>query len=164
VIVAVIPGEPFEIAAGYAFGTLEGILLYTAGVIIGSLPIILLVRRYGRRVLLVFFDERQIDSLKFLHQTRRVTVVAFILMFIPGTPKDLLTYFLGLTDMTLPTFLLICGAARLPSIVTSVIGGSALGTKNYTAAIAVFAIAAVVSACGFVYWRYLEKKHNNDKK
>ena len=41
---------------------------------------------------------------------------------IPGTPKDLLCYFAGLTDMKFPVFLLICSLGRLPSLVTSTIG------------------------------------------
>jgi len=62
VIAAAIPGEPFEIAAGYAFGVVEGTLLYMLGVVIGSLPVILLVRKYGRRLLLVFFSEKPASS------------------------------------------------------------------------------------------------------
>ena len=36
VIVALIPGEPLELAAGYAFGGLEGTILSLLGIVIGS--------------------------------------------------------------------------------------------------------------------------------
>jgi len=39
VIVAFIPGEPIELAAGYAFGFFEGTLLTLAGFMIGSILI-----------------------------------------------------------------------------------------------------------------------------
>jgi len=132
--------------------------------VLGSLPIILLVRRYGKRLLLVFFSEKQIDSLAFLHSTDRLTVIAFILMFVPGTPKDLLTYFLGLTDMKMPQYLLICGAARLPSVITSVVGGDAIGSDNYIGAVIVFALAAVVSIAGLLLYRHITKKSEKQNK
>lgn len=47
VIVAVIPGEPFEIAAGYAFGALEGTLLSMGGIVLGSIAVFLFVRKFG---------------------------------------------------------------------------------------------------------------------
>ena len=53
-------------------------------------------------------------------------VLTFVLMTIPGTPKDLLTYFVGLTDMKLGTFLLISLVGRLPSVLSSTVGGHLL--------------------------------------
>ena len=55
VVVAVIPGEPLEIAAGYAFGALEGTLLCMVGTWIGGLMVFLLVRRFGVRAVEIFF-------------------------------------------------------------------------------------------------------------
>ena len=49
VVVAVIPGEPIEIACGYLFGIWEGTLLCLAGITLGSLLVFLLVRRFGMR-------------------------------------------------------------------------------------------------------------------
>lgn len=69
---------------------------------------------------------------------------------IPGTPKDLLCYFAGLTDIRLSLWLLICSLGRLPSIVTSTVGGDALGTSNYWFAAAVFAITLVISLVGLL--------------
>ena len=37
VIVALIPGEPLELAAGYAFGALEGTVLSMAGILGGNM-------------------------------------------------------------------------------------------------------------------------------
>ena len=49
VIVAFIPGEPLEIAAGYAFGVWEGTGLCMLGALIGGLVVFLFVRSFGRR-------------------------------------------------------------------------------------------------------------------
>ena len=50
VIIAVLPGEPFEIAAGYAFGAVEGTILCIIACTLGSMAVFLLVRRYGMRL------------------------------------------------------------------------------------------------------------------
>ena len=69
----------------------------------------------------------RIRSLRFLQDSRRLNLLTFIVFFIPGTPKDLLSYFIGLTDMKLGTWLCITAVARIPSIVTSTVTGDALG-------------------------------------
>ncbi len=62
VIVAVIPGEPFEIAAGFAFGALEGTLLAIAGTALGSVITFWRVRRLGMRLVRIFFSEEHKGS------------------------------------------------------------------------------------------------------
>ena len=49
IVVAVIPGEPLEIVAGYAFGAVEGTLLCLLGAFVGRVAVFLLVRRFGTR-------------------------------------------------------------------------------------------------------------------
>ena len=108
VIVAVIPGEPFEIAAGYAFGALEGTLLSMGGIVLGSIAVFLFVRKFGLRAVRVFFPQEKIDKLRFLRDQKRLTRIAFLLFLIPGTPKDIMTYCVGLTNMKLSTWMVIC--------------------------------------------------------
>ena len=67
IIVAFIPGEPFEIVAGYAFGTFWGTLLCVVGEVIGSVLVFLFVRRFGMKVAEVFFPQEKLQKLKFLH-------------------------------------------------------------------------------------------------
>lgn len=157
VIVAIVPGEPFEIGAGYAFGVVEGTLLCLAGAAIGSVAVFLLVRRFGGWVVEAFFPKKEIRSLRFLQNTRRLNLIAFIVMFIPGTPKDLISYFIGLTDMRLRTWMLIAFFARIPSVITSTIGGNALGLKDYSAAIIAFAVMAVISIAGVWIYRRISR-------
>ena len=83
----------------------------------------------------------------------------FFIFLIPGTPKDVLSYAAGLTSIKLLPFLLVSGVGRIPSVVSSTIGGSYLGTKNYTMAIIIFAITIVVS--GILYFIY--KRHEKKK-
>ncbi len=159
VIVAVIPGEPMELVAGYAFGSVEGTLLCMIGATLGGIPVFILVRKFGMKAVEVFFSKEKIESLKFLKSSPKRDFLIFILFLIPGTPKDLLNYFVGLTDMKMSKWLLISFVARIPSIVTSTIGGDALGMKNYTFAIVVFAVTLAVSGAGILIYRGICRRH-----
>ncbi len=162
VVVAVIPGEPLEIGAGYAFGAWEGTALCILGAVIGSAVIFLLVRAFGTCLVRLLFPLEKINQLRFLKDARRRDLLVFTIFFIPGTPKDLLSYFIGLTDMSLPRWLAIVSVARIPSVITSTIGGDALGVQNYAFAIAVFALTLLISAMGLLIYRRICKAHGGE--
>lgn len=158
VIFAIIPGEPFEIAAGYAFGAIEGTILCLIGAIVGSILIFLLVRKFGVMLVELFFSKEKIASLSFLNNSKKMNTLFFIVMLIPGTPKDLLSYFAGLTEMKLTTWILIVSVSRIPSIITSSIGGSALGEQKYLFAIIAFAVTIAISAVGLLIYNKIQSK------
>ena len=161
-IIALIPGEPLEMGAGYAFGAWEGTILCIIGCVIGSALVFLFVRRFGVKLVEVFFPREKIRSLRFLQDSRRLNLLTFIVFFIPGTPKDLLSYFIGLTDMKLGTWLLITAVARIPSIVTSTVTGDALGLKDYQFALIAFGVTLVLSLAGILVYRRLSaRRHPN---
>lgn len=159
VVVAVIPGEPFEIAAGYAFGSVEGTFLCMLAATLGSVCVFLLVRRYGPRLAEVFFSKEKLHSIRFLQATPRRDLLFLIIFMLPGTPKDLLCYFAGLTNIRFPVWLLICSLGRLPSIITSTVGGNALGLQNYQFAAITFAATTVIAGIGLVIYRQVCRRH-----
>ncbi len=161
VIVAIIPGEPLEICAGYTFGALEGTLLCMLGIGLGSAVIFWLVRSLGVKLVEVFFSVDKIRAMRFLRESNKRNMLTFTIMFIPGTPKDLISYFIGLTDMKFYEWMVISTIARIPSIVTSTVGGSALAEENYKFAIIVFVIAAVISITGIIIYNKVQKKLTN---
>lgn len=160
VLVALIPGEPVELMAGYMFGAVEGTLLSMAGILLGSLVIFLLVRKLGVKLVQVFFKDKEIKRLAFLKDSKKSMALTFVLMTIPGTPKDLLSYFVGLTPVKLWQWLLIVLVARIPSLVTSTVSGAAAGEENYLLAAVVFAVTVLLSLGGLIYYRYLCKQQN----
>lgn len=160
VIVALIPGEPLELAAGYAFGAAEGTILSMAGILLGSWIVFLLVRRFGIKLVQVFFSDREIKNLRFLQDSRKTKVIAFLLMLIPGTPKDFLSYFAGLTKLTTAQWLSIVAIARIPSLLTSTITGAAAGEKDYCFAAVMTVVTLIISAAGLLYYRRLCKEQN----
>ena len=158
ILIAFIPGEPLEIVAGYVFGTFKGTVLCIAAASLGSIIVLFLVRKFGKALLEIYFDKDKIENLKFLQSSQKKIVVFMILFIVPGTPKDLLCYYGGLTDIPMPLLIFICTICRFPSIITSTIGGNALGTGEYGFAIIVFAVTAVISAIGIYIYNRLSKK------
>ena len=159
VVVAIIPGEPLEIGAGYAFGIWEGTILCMIGFLLGSTVIYLLGKRFRKPLLTLFFSEEKIQSLWFLRNSPKRNSLIFLLMIIPGTPKDLISYIVSMTDIKLLPWLGIVTVTRIPSLITSVIGGNALGLKNYQFAILVFVGTLLISGLGMLIYQKICKYH-----
>lgn len=158
VFVALIPGELLETGAGYAFGPVWGTLICYAGVAMASALVFLLTRRFGVKLVEVFISREKINQLSFLRTERKRNTLVFLLFLIPGTPKDLLTYFVGLTDMKLGSFLLISLIARLPSVLSSTAGGHLLGEGNYVGALWLYGITGAVSVAGLLIYNAIMRK------
>ena len=163
IIVAFIPGEHLEIGAGYAFGVAEGTLLCLLGALLGGTVVFLLVKKWGRPFVTLFLSEEKLDSLKFLQDEKRLNLIAYLLFLIPGTPKDVMTYLVGLTPMKLPFWIFLTFTARFPSVITSTVGGDALGTQNYSFAIVVFLGTALLSGLGLLGYRAILRRKERKK-
>ena len=157
VVVALIPGEPVELLGGYAFGILKGTALYLIGSFVGSIIVFLLVRKFGMMAAEIFFPKEKLESLKILQTSPKRTLIFSVIFTIPGTPKDLLAYFAGLTDMKFKTWMLISSFGRIPSAITSTISGSALGDKNYLDAVISIAATLIISGIGIIIYKTIIK-------
>ena len=164
IIFVVVPGEPFELAAGYAFGAVNGSLLCLLGESIGSVAVLLAVRMFGRKIALLFFSEERLDRLKFLHYSPKRLFIFAVIFMLPASPKALLCYFAGLTDIDIHKLLIICTLGRIPAIVTSTISGSALGDQRYLFAVVVILITAVLSAASIAIYNFICERHGKDVK
>lgn len=159
VIVALIPGEPIEIAAGYIFGPWGGMILCLMGCALGSVLIILVVRTFGIRFVELFFKREQINNLRFFKDPKKRDAMVFLLFLIPGTPKDVLTYLAGLVPIHMGKFILLTTIARIPSVITSTAGGNLLGEKRYKEAAIVFVVTLLVTGVlALLYRSYQNRK------
>ncbi|MBQ7643887.1 MAG: TVP38/TMEM64 family protein [Spirochaetales bacterium] len=157
VVVAVIPGEPFELAAGYAFGVWEGLLLCLIGITIGSMIVFSLVKKFGVSIIRVFFSQERIDGMKLLHTSKKGNIILSIVYIVPGTPKDFLNYCAGLTTIKLHTWLLVCSIGRIPSIITSTISGDAFVQKRYFFGILIYVVTFLVGLIGVLVYNKVTK-------
>lgn len=156
VVVAFVPGELVEIASGYAFGGFWGLIICMVGITLGSVVAILLARSFGRRLVESLYPREKIDALPILNDPKKRNTMTFLLFLIPGTPKDLLTYVIGLTDMSIPAYVLLTLFARIPSIVMSTVGGDALGDDRFLRAAVIFIIAAAISGVGYLVYLWIQ--------
>jgi len=158
VVVAIIPGEPFEVAAGFVFGWFEGMLLCLIGSAISGALIFLAVRKWGVKLVEAFFPPEKINQFSFLRNEKKLHLLVFILFLIPGTPKDLVNYLAGLTPIKLAHFVILSTLARIPSIVSSTVTGSLAQSENWLAAAITYGITAIISVVCILWYRKVSKE------
>jgi len=163
VVVAFVPGELVESAAGFVFGWFWGAVFVLIGAVLGSVIAILLTRKFGLKLFKTFFPDTDLNSLPILNNPAQRSAMTFLLFLIPGTPKDMLTYVVGLTDMKIWQYLHLTSFARITSIVSSTIGGDALGNSQIMTAIYIFAGIAIVSLIGYVIYGKITNKKPSGK-
>ena len=167
VVLAVIPGQIFAFAGGYCFGALGGTVLTLLGTMLGSLLAFLLAKCLGIKAVTAFYPEEKLQELSFLKESPRQYLITFLIFLIPGVPKDMLSYFMGLTQMRLPAFLIISALGRLPAMTVTVLGGAAVQTKSKALIIVAISILLALAVAGFITYVYQKKKkvsqENNDK-
>ena len=155
IIVALIPGEVVEFAAGALFGPVWGTLICMLGILLGQWLIFTIVIRWGNSVLSAVLDKKFIKKFKFLHDEKKIKLITFILYFLPGTPKDLLTYFMPVTGINIKAFLSIAIFARIPSVVSSTIAGSLYAEGDIKLTLIVYAVVTVLSGLGYLIYRLI---------
>lgn len=155
IVVAFIPGGPIQVIAGVLFGPLWGTVVCFAGAILASFTIFFLVSRFGKPVIKLFVADGDLDKYTFLQNAEKIESLAFILFFIPGTPKDALTYLFALTPIKASRFVIVTTAARLPAVFTSVLMGNSLIHGQWLASIVIFIVLGVLSAGGLLLHKKL---------
>ena len=156
VVIAPVPGEVTGVLGGILYGPFLGVLLSTIGLTIGSYIAFALSRVFGRPFVEKFVDERTMSRFDYLLHHKGAFLV-FILFLIPGFPKDLLCYILGLGHITTAEFLVIGGTGRLFGTVLLTLGGSYIRHHQYYRLSILLGIAIVIILVSMAYKDKLEK-------
>lgn len=156
VLLAIIPGGPFEVGAGYAFGAFWGTILCDIAMSIGGVMNFLFVRKFGMKFIELFTTREKIESVRFLKANKKSETLLFLFFLLPGTPKDLMCYVVGLSNISLSKWIIINLVGRFPAILLSAMSGDALGSKRYE----IFIIAVAVLLILYLIGTYLYNKHN----
>lgn len=166
VIIAVIPGEPIQLAGGYIFGVWGGFILSAIGIMLGSSIGFFIAKRFGYPVVRLFVnDEEKLESYKRIIESRKGSAIIFTLAFIPGIPKDILVYAVGLTPIKYIRFFFIYFVARIPSLfLASYMGKNApdffrfLSNNKWLALLLLFAFIVLT----YLFYRWRKKKKNGE--
>jgi uncharacterized membrane protein YdjX (TVP38/TMEM64 family) len=124
VVIAPIPGEFTGVIGGFLFGTFRATIYSTLGLTLGSAIAFLSARFVGLPLVKLIVKPETLGKFHFVTELRG-EIAALILFMIPGFPKDILSYLLGLSPMSFFTFLIVCGLGRIPGTLMLAYGGSA---------------------------------------
>ena len=165
IILSIIPGEPVEILFGFIYGPWIGALLCLGSITLGSFLVFIITRALGKKFMDKVETSGKFDKLKFLKDPGRRDLFIFILFFIPGTPKDTLTYFAPFTRIELSKFLILSTIARIPSVITSTFAGESIFSGDYMSTAIIFAVTGAAGIVGILIYNMIIKKHdaNNGK-
>lgn len=164
IVVAFIPGEVVETLSGMIYGWFGGFAICAIGIAVGQALVFKAVRFFGHDFVEKAAGSNAMNRFKFLRDEKKLKTIIFFLFFIPGTPKDLITYIAPLTKINLRDFLIITLIARTPTIISSTYGGSALAEQDFWKAAIVYGIIAVFSISGIIIHKIWDKKHSSKEK
>ena len=156
IVVAFIPGEVVQIAAGLLYGPWIGALVILAGCVISSAFIFALVHKLGAPFVQSMVPVQYLEKFRKFEKTGKLNIIVFILFLIPGLPKDVFTYLVPLTDMRMRTFLLLSNVGRIPGIVVSTYAADGLADGRLMESAIIFAVSfassSLISRFSFAFW------------
>ncbi|MBE2224451.1 MAG: TVP38/TMEM64 family protein [Anaerolineae bacterium] len=160
VLVAVIPGHVFLIAAGYVYGFWPGLILNMICIVAASQLGFALARWTGRPVVDRLVDKNTLDKWYAIGEKQGFMffTIAFVL---PMFPTDMMNFVAGLTGIRGTQFLAANILGRLPgAIMLTMIGAYGIRFAAWHwVVIGVF--AATVYITGRLVVHRIEKKHEN---
>jgi uncharacterized membrane protein YdjX (TVP38/TMEM64 family) len=109
------------------------------------------VRKLGAPFVQAMTGNKDSRISKFLHNSKNLNSLVFILYLIPGLPKDLLTYLVPLTEMKPSHFFVLSTIARTPAIFASTFVAASFKSGNYLGMAIVAVIFGGLGILGIVF-------------
>lgn len=142
VIIAAIPGEATGFVGGFIFGMWKGFFYSSIGLVLGSMVAFWLGRSFRDIIKERLGRSRWYNKLENYVEHGGIFVV-FILFLLPGFPKDILCYVVGLSRLPWQVFAVMAGIGRMPGTLLLSMQGNYMYDKNYTGLIALLLFSAV---------------------
>jgi uncharacterized membrane protein YdjX (TVP38/TMEM64 family) len=156
VVAAPIPGEVTGVMGGFLYGPFLGLFLSTIGLTLGSWINFALSKTFGRPFVDRFVSKKTLDKYDYLLHHKGAFLV-FVLFLIPGFPKDILCYILGLGHLTTREFLIISTVGRFGGTVLLTLGGNYLRHHQYYRFSFLLGVAVIVIFLSMVYKDKMER-------
>ena len=151
VVVAFIPGEVVQMAAGAIYGPWLGAVIILVGCLFSSWFIYEIVHRLGQPFVEAMVPTKYLERFRAFEEKGKLTPLVAVLFLIPGMPKDVFTYLVPLTNMPRKTFLTVATLARIPGVLMSTYAASGLVDGNLTTSIAIFVGLAIVAGVAYFF-------------
>jgi uncharacterized membrane protein YdjX (TVP38/TMEM64 family) len=156
VVAAPLPGEVTGFVGGILFGPLWGVVYSTIGLTIGSWFAFMLARLLGRPIVERIASRETIERYDYVMQHKGL-LLAFLMFLIPGFPKDILCYILGLGHMRLRDFLIVSATGRLLGTVLLTMGGTFFRDARYGAFFTLIGISLIIILLVMIYRDRIER-------
>lgn len=163
IVVAFIPGEVVQMAAGMMYGPWLGAAVILLGCIISSAFVFAVVHRLGAPFVRDMVPTKYLDKFNAFEESGKLSIVVFVLFLIPAMPKDTFTYLVPLTNMRMRDFLVLSNVGRIPGIVISTYAANGLVDGNITQSIIIFAVVAVIAIVAIVFRDKIMNLFHHDK-
>ena len=124
-----------------------------------------LVHVLGRKFIYEFVNSKKIEKIeksKTFQNPKTIEFIMFILFFIPGTPKDLLTYIAALLPIKPIKFILIATFARIPSVISSTLVGENLLMGQWKFSLFIYIITFIIVIITVLIMRKFDKNKITD--
>ena len=150
VVAAPLPGEVTGFVGGILFGPVWGVVYSTIGLTIGSWLAFMLARLLGRPLVERLVSAETIQRYDYVMKHKGL-LLAFLMFLIPGFPKDILCYVLGLGHMQQRDFLIVSASGRLLGTVLLTVGGTFFRDARYGALFTVVGISLAIILLVMIY-------------
>lgn len=151
IVVAFLPGEVTQMAAGMLYGPWLGALVILVGCIVSSAFVFAVVHKLGAPFVKDMVSAKWLEKFQKFEASGKLDITVFILFLIPAMPKDVFTYLVPLTDMPMRKFMLLSNVGRIPGILISTYAASGLVDGNVLQSIIIFAVLAVVAVVCIIF-------------
>jgi uncharacterized membrane protein YdjX (TVP38/TMEM64 family) len=155
VVLSPIPGEATGFLGGFLFGTGLGFFYSSIGLSLGSALAFGLGRWLGLPLVRRLVSETTYHRFDVLAHTGG-ELLTLVLFLIPGFPKDILCFLLGVSPQPFGTFLVITSFGRMPGTWLLSIQGARVRDARYLDFAILLTIAA---AAAFLAFNYREEIH-----
>jgi uncharacterized membrane protein YdjX (TVP38/TMEM64 family) len=150
VIITPIPGEVTGLIGGYLYGPMLGTVYSTIGLTIGSWIAFILARTYGLPLVERVAPQSAISRYDtFMKGRGWLVCLAFFVL--PGMPKDMLCYIMGLSHMPAREFMIIAAAGRLLGTILLSVAGSSVRSHQNSMLLIIAGICAALAVLAYFY-------------
>ena len=146
IVISIIPGQVFQMAAGYIYGFWPALLFAMTGALLGTTLSFMLAKVLGRDFLHIFFGEEKMSYYIERLNSKKMYAIVFFLYLIPGIPKDMVSYAAGVSEIKFKPFIIISALGRLPGMIGCLLMGDMMMEENYTGAVIIGVFAVITFA------------------
>ena len=151
IVISIIPGQVFQMAAGYIYGFWPALLFAMTGALLGTTLSFMLAKVLGRDFLHIFFGEEKMSYYIERLNSKKMYAIVFFLYLIPGIPKDMVSYAAGVSEIKFKPFIIISALGRLPGMIGCLLMGDMMMEENYTGAVIIGVFAVITFALCIIF-------------